>query len=176
MKHAFYKHSEALDARYNNLFYLKNNIDIGLEMLSFSMSKSKERKILNQLMGNEKIHTALNTRKIEDLSIEQFKNISNNIIDPLIGIVKLKDLFPNREIVLDSILSNLDDLIDGKKQIGLMGEIKNKEVKTVNTELKGDNEKIIKLLNPLIKELEKIKEKCQSIYVEDIQTSKVMKM
>lgn len=175
-KKIFYKHSEALDARYNNLFYLKNNIDIGLEMLSFSMSKSKERKILNQLMGNEKIHTALNTRKIEDLSIEQFKNISNNIINPLIGIVKLKNLFPNREIVLDSILSNLDDLIDGKKQIGLMGEIKNKEVKTVNTELKVDNEKIIKLLNPLIKELEKIKEKCQSIYVEDIQTSKVMKM
>ena len=77
---------------------------------------------------------------------------------------------------LDSILSNLDDLIDGKKQIGLMGEIKNKEIKTVNTELKGDNEKIIKLLNPLIKELEKIKEKCHSIYVEDIGPHKSMKM
>ncbi len=176
-KKIFYKHSEKLDARYdNNLCYFKNNIDIGLEMLSFSMSKSKERKIVNQLIDNEKIHAALNPRKTESLSIEQFKNISNNIIDPLIGIVKLKDIFPNREIILDSILSNLDDLIDGKKQIGLMGEIKNKEIKTVNTELKGDNEKIIKLLNPLIKELEKIKEKCHSIYVEDIGPHKSMKM
>ena len=176
-KKIFYKNSEALDTRYdNNLFYLKNNIDLGLETLSFAMSKSKERKIVNQLMDNDKIHAALNTRKIESLSIEQIKNISNNIIDPLVGIVKLKDIFPNREIILDSILSNLDDLIDGKKQIGLMGEIKNKEMKTVNTELKGDNEKIIKLLNPLIKELEKIKEKYHSIYVEDIGPHKSMKI
>jgi hypothetical protein len=49
-------------------------------------------------------------------------------------------------------------------------------MKTVNTELKGDNEKIIKLLNPLIKELEKIKEKCHSIYVEDIGPHKSMKI
>lgn len=83
----------------NNLFLLQNNID-RLEMLSFSMSKSKERKIVNQIqfiMTKYMLLFLLNPKKTESLSIEQFKNISNNIIDPLIGIVKLKDIFPTEK-------------------------------------------------------------------------------